>query len=258
MNEMHVLLGWSLSSPRSQKQPSTMMTRLILALVASLVAVLLLALPVHARSSQRVAFVLPRQAPTSALLVARGGATAVDEDDEESEDEEEELAVVNEEEDDEEEEEEKKEEEEKAEAKLAAAKLASATVKKTRKAKSKKAATKKASVKKVLKAKLTKAKLTKEKPAVTKKEKKKGSLLKFLRLPYIVRACLNPFTVFAMTRAYWASLCNLNYGKSDDASQELRSALEAKAKRDGGTNRGKRKMKRGQAKSLSDLPALNT
>jgi outer membrane biosynthesis protein TonB len=243
----------------TETTPSTMMTRLILALVASLVAVLLLALPVHARSSQRVAFVLPRQAPTSALLVARGGATAVDEDDEESEDEEEELAVVNEEEDDEEEEEEKKEEEEeKAEAKLAAAKLASATVKKTRKAKSKKAATKKASVKKVLKAKLTKAKLTKEKPAVTKKEKKKGSLLKFLRLPYIVRACLNPFTVFAMTRAYWASLCNLNYGKSDDASQELRSALEAKAKRDGGTNRGKRKMKRGQAKSLSDLPALNT
>jgi hypothetical protein len=227
-----------------------MMTKLLLALVASLVAILLLALPVHARSSQRIAFVAPRQVPTSALLVARGGATAVDEDDEELEDEEEDFS------------EDEEEEEKRLEAELAVAKLAAATRKKTLKKKSQKAATKKASVKKVLKAGLTKEKpvkkALKEKPAVTKQEKKKGGILKFLRLPYIVRACLNPFTVFAMTKAYWASLCNLNYGKSDDASQELRSALEAKAKRDGGTNRGKRKMKRGQAKSLSDLPALNT
>jgi hypothetical protein len=45
-----------------------------------------------------------------------------------------------------------------------------------------------------------------------------------------------------------------------DSSQELRSALEEKARRNGGSGaaKGKRKFKRGQAKSLSDLPKLNT
>lgn len=45
-----------------------------------------------------------------------------------------------------------------------------------------------------------------------------------------------------------------------DESQYLRSALEEKAKKSGGTGgaRGKRKMKPGQAKTLSDLPQLST
>jgi hypothetical protein len=55
-----------------------------------------------------------------------------------------------------------------------------------------------------------------------------------------------------------------SYQIRQDVSQELRSALEEKAKKQGGqsggakrTGRG-RKMKPGQAKTLSDLPVLNT
>lgn len=61
-----------------------------------------------------------------------------------------------------------------------------------------------------------KAAATKETVSSTlkvKKSTKKGSLIKALQLPYFVRACMNPFTVFAMTRAYFASLFNLNYLK---------------------------------------------
>jgi len=44
-----------------------------------------------------------------------------------------------------------------------------------------------------------------------------------------------------------------------ESSQDLRSALEEKAKKaTGGGSKGKRKMKPGQAKTLSDLPQLNT
>lgn len=46
--------------------------------------------------------------------------------------------------------------------------------------------------------------------AATKPAKKKKSML---RLPYIVRACANPFTLLAMTKAYFASLFNLEYAK---------------------------------------------
>ena len=49
---------------------------------------------------------------------------------------------------------------------------------------------------------------------------------------------------------------------NSDGSQDLRSALESKAKKGGaasGGSRGrKRSMKRGQSKSLSDLPPLPT
>lgn len=58
-----------------------------------------------------------------------------------------------------------------------------------------------------------KAKTSKEavnvKLALPKKKKK----MKLFRLPYIVRACLNPFTVMKMTVAYWKSLIDFNYGK---------------------------------------------
>lgn len=84
---------------------------------------------------------------------------------------------------------------------------------------------------------------------------------RLFKLPYIIRAILNPFTVVSMTKAYWASLVNLNYlqQQQPQKGQELRSALEEKAKRNtGGPPKGRRKMKRGQAKTLSDLPQLST
>ncbi len=39
--------------------------------------------------------------------------------------------------------------------------------------------------------------------------KKKGIYKRFV--PYIVRACLNPFTLVAMTKAYFVSLMDINY-----------------------------------------------
>jgi hypothetical protein len=90
------------------------------------------------------------------------------------------------------------------------------------------------------------------------KRAKKPSLVKRY-VPYIVRASLSPLTLFAMTKAYFASLFNLDY-LAEDSSQDLRSALEEKAKKSGsaGGRKGKRMMKPGQAKTLSDLPQLNT
>ena len=43
-----------------------------------------------------------------------------------------------------------------------------------------------------------------------KKPKRKG---KAFTVPYVIRSFMNPFTVFAMTRAYFGSLFNLNYMK---------------------------------------------
>ncbi|KAL3801141.1 hypothetical protein ACHAW5_011089 [Stephanodiscus triporus] len=80
-------------------------------------------------------------------------------------------------------------------------------------------------------------------------------------VPYIIRACLNPFTLISMTKAYFVSLCDINFLK-EEQSQTLRSALEEKARRQqpsspGGPTKPKRKMKPGQAKTLSDLPQLS-
>lgn len=99
--------------------------------------------------------------------------------------------------------------------------------------------------------------------AMKPKKKKKSSLMKFFRIPYIIKACLNPAVLYQMTVGYWKSLYNINYmsDKGADSSQDLRSALEQKARYGGGgkkPSRGKRKMKPGQAKTLSDLPQLNT
>jgi len=89
------------------------------------------------------------------------------------------------------------------------------------------------------------------------KSRKNKSLFKFI--PYIIRACLNPFTVMKMTRGYFKSLFNLDYGRKTEVSQTLRTALEEKAKNFGKPpKRGKRKMRPGQAKTISDLPQLNT
>lgn len=88
------------------------------------------------------------------------------------------------------------------------------------------------------------------------------------RIPYILRVAVHPITLFSMTRAFWASLFNLNYLQDQQqlvggAASELRSALEEKAKRaptlpSSSSNKGRRKMKRGQAKTIADLPQLNT
>mmetsp|Transcript_3920 Transcript_3920/g.9465 ORF Transcript_3920/g.9465 Transcript_3920/m.9465 type:complete len:207 (+) Transcript_3920:170-790(+) len=96
-----------------------------------------------------------------------------------------------------------------------------------------------------------------------KKKKKKSSLMKFFRIPYIIKACLNPAVFYQMTVGYWKSLYNIDYmaDKGADSSQDLRSALEQKARYGGAgkkSSRGRRKMKPGQAKTLSDLPQLNT
>jgi len=96
-----------------------------------------------------------------------------------------------------------------------------------------------------------------------KKKKYSSSLMKYFKIPYIVKASLNPIVFFQMTVGYWKSLYNINYmtEKEQDSSQNLRTALEQKARQGGGGKkklRGKRKMKPGQAKTLSDLPQLNT
>mmetsp|Transcript_31935 Transcript_31935/g.95626 ORF Transcript_31935/g.95626 Transcript_31935/m.95626 type:complete len:216 (-) Transcript_31935:340-987(-) len=90
------------------------------------------------------------------------------------------------------------------------------------------------------------------------KPKKQKSLLAILHVPYIMRACLNPFTFLAMTKAYFASLFNIDY-LAEDSSQTLRSALEDKAKKAASTGgkKKKRQFKPGQAKTLSDLPQLS-
>jgi len=84
----------------------------------------------------------------------------------------------------------------------------------------------------------------------------------FFKLPYILKACLNPVLLSKMVSGYWKSLYNINYmsENANDSSQDLRSALEQKARYGGGkkSSRGKRKMKPGQSKTLSDLPQLNT
>lgn len=47
---------------------------------------------------------------------------------------------------------------------------------------------------------------------IPKKSSKKKKSKKF-GLPHIVKVCMNPLTVFAMTKAYFASLFNLDYIK---------------------------------------------
>ncbi len=46
----------------------------------------------------------------------------------------------------------------------------------------------------------------------SKSAPKRKSLYKSY-VPYIIRACLNPFTLIAMTKAYFISLCDINYLK---------------------------------------------
>lgn len=161
-------------------------------------------------STPRVAFA-PRQSSTVAashlsdiatssfISNIRGGATVVDDDDEEEESDEEEEEEEEESEDEDEMVNSDDEEEDELDATLAAA-----AVKSTQKAKAKAQATKASAVKSTMSAKLAAT-------AAPKKKKSSSSLLKFFRVPYILRACLNPFTVMSMTKHFWLSLVNLDY-----------------------------------------------
>ncbi|KAL3925356.1 MAG: hypothetical protein SGILL_000465 [Bacillariaceae sp.] len=97
--------------------------------------------------------------------------------------------------------------------------------------------------------------------ALKSKTEKKKSNSGLFQIPYIVKACLNPFVFMQMTAGYWKSLFNYKFADTlKDSSQDLRNSLQDKAKKGGGgsSSRKKRKMKPGQAKTLSDLPQLNT
>lgn len=113
--------------------------------------------------------------------------------------------------------------------------------------------------------KIERAKLSSVKKEVASKlakaAKKKRRSIYVTIVPYIVRATINPFTFFAMVKAYWISLFDFDFLKKKEVpGQDLRSALEEKAKRSpySGPGKGKRKMKPGQAKTLSDLPQLSS
>ena len=47
--------------------------------------------------------------------------------------------------------------------------------------------------------------------AALKSNAPKKSFGSFFRIPYIVKACLNPAIFLKMTAGYWKSLCNINY-----------------------------------------------
>lgn len=152
----------------------------------------------------------------SIVLWSRGGATKAFDEDEEDEDVEEEeegnhedghVKVKNAAYEDDEEEDEIVVESSKAavekQPKVAAdAKMALSALKATQKSKAKL----NTSIKKVVSAEL-KTTAPKTKSSSTNS----GGVLKLLHIPYIVRAIINPITLFRMTRAYFASLFDLNY-----------------------------------------------
>lgn len=121
-----------------------------------------------------------------------------------------------------------------------------------------KAAIAAASKSKAKKAKAAKKAVSKSLGKASSAATKKKRSSPFKKIPYFIRAFMNPFTVFAMTRGYFASLFNIDY-LQQDTSSTLRSALEEKAKKapTSGGVRKSRKMRPGQAKTLSDLPQLS-
>lgn len=203
---------------------------------------------VNGRSVPRSAVSIPsrhaiQSTPTVAFL-PRGGATLAADDEYDSE------------EYDEYDEESENEEE-------AAAALAAAAKAKAMKKAAKKAALSASTVKAAAKVKSKKSKdaVNVKLAATSARRSSSSSRSPLLKIPYIIRACLNPFTVIAMTKAYWQSLFNIKF-MEEESAQPLRSALEEKAKKAGGSTGlggrgGKRRYKPGQAKTLADLPQLS-
>ena len=66
--------------------------------------------------------------------------------------------------------------------------------------------------------------MEKTKPIKIKKRSRQSPLLK---LPYILRALLNPFTVMSMTKAYFASLFNINYMQDEVSTVFLSRRLHS-------------------------------
>merc|ERR1711862_961519 len=87
------------------------------------------------------------------------------------------------------------------------------------------------------------------------KRKYKKNIFPKIRLPYLLRACLSPYTLYSMTKAYFASLVNVSYLEEMKPQKSLRPTFEEKVTTTK-PKKGKRIMKPGQAKTLSDLPKL--
>jgi len=107
---------------------------------------------------------------------------------------------------DEEEEEDDVDESEDEEAEVIDSTLTASAVKAAVKTKAKKTTEHIAATKRAVNSKLTSLQKT-------EKRKASGGVLKSLKVPYIVRAFLNPVTLWKMTVCYWASLFNLDYLK---------------------------------------------
>ena len=86
-----------------------------------------------------------------------------------------------------------------------AKKLATSTKSATQKKALKQTAVKTAALKSKVSVAMASSSSSSSKPVA----KKKGVYKRFV--PYIVRACLNPFTLVAMTKAYFVSLMDINY-----------------------------------------------
>ncbi len=149
----------------------------------------------HVEAHQGVAFIHPRssntmiQPPTvMALEIPRGGKIIDDDESEYDTD------------DDEEEESDFDSDEEEEDINITKS-LKSSAMKASTKAKKQKVSATKKAVSESLSKKKSKASST-----AVKKNKKM-----LLRIPYILKALLNPFTVFAMTKGYFASLFNIDY-----------------------------------------------
>jgi hypothetical protein len=194
----------------------------MVALVATISALALLLVPVEADAflgTPSVSFLTRRQANFDTILLARGGAISV-----EVEDDEDEMEIESSDEEEEEEEDEEEEEEE------LNPKLVKSAISAASKAKANAATAVKATVSSTLQATSAASKAKAKAAAVVKatvsatvpKKKKKSSLLKLFRIPYILKACLNPFVLIQMTKGYFASLVNLNYLSDNVVSRSSR------------------------------------
>lgn len=175
------------------KSTETMVVRSVLSTVLAAAWLLLAVMStnVEAASSVHSVAFAPRNrnlVPHSALFQTRGGATVLDSDDEE-----EDSDVES------EDESESEEEDEEFDAVMAASAAKAAAKSRARKA---------AATKQSVNAKLAKM------PVKHSKKKSSTSILKMLHVPYILRALLNPITIFTMAKGYWASLFNLDYLKA--------------------------------------------
>jgi hypothetical protein len=57
------------------------------------------------------------------------------------------------------------------------------------------------------------------------KKKSSGNSLYKRYVPYIIRATLNPITLWTMTKAYFVSLCDINYGKEVSRTEKYKSTI---------------------------------